>query len=289
MTRQGIAVAQRLGDATNFVLTNRLPRRQLTRLFGWFSRIEHPWVAQPSLALWRRFADLRLDEAREAKFRSVHDCFVRELKPGARQVDSDPRVLCSPSDAILGAHGVVREGTVLQVKGQAYALSDLLLDDALACRHEGGTYVTLRLTSSMYHRFHAPCDLQVGTVTHVPGDMWNVNPAALARVPSLFCRNERAIIRARRSDNGDALTLVPVAAILVASLRLHCLDTLLGQSYEGPRELRCQKSVARGEEMGWFEHGSTIVVLTPPGYHLAPGLVTGQRLQMGQALLRSER
>ena len=99
-----------------FVVTNRIPRRALTLFMGWFSRVEHPWIARLSLLLWKTFADLRLDEAKKTRFSSLHDCFVRELKPGARPIDPDPAVLASPCDAIVGASGRM-EGTRLLGKG----------------------------------------------------------------------------------------------------------------------------------------------------------------------------
>ncbi len=104
---------------------------------------------------------------------------------------------------------------------------DLLGAPALVERHRNGIYVTLRLTSSMYHRFHAPHDCRVEQVIYISGDTWNVNPIALQRVEKLFCKNERAVIETRLAATGDILTLVPVAAILVASIRLHCLDVPL--------------------------------------------------------------
>ena len=140
----------------NFLLTNRLPRRLATRLVGWFSRIEQPLVRDISLRLWSFFADLDLSEARETRFRSMHDCFTRALKDGARPIDTDPSILVSPCDGIVGACGAVEDGQVLQVKGLSYAVDDLLADSADAARYRDGCYVTLRLTSSMYHRFHAP-------------------------------------------------------------------------------------------------------------------------------------
>src|SRR5262245_35353011 len=94
----------------NFVLTNKIPRRALTRFVGWFSRIEQPLVRDLSIAIWRLFADdLRLGEARKPSFTSLHDCFVRELKPGARTIDLDPRVIVSPCDAIVGACGTIED------------------------------------------------------------------------------------------------------------------------------------------------------------------------------------
>ena len=113
-----------------------------------------------------------------------------------------------------------------------------------------------------------------------------MNPIALKRVAQLFCRNERAVIRMRLAD-GAPLALVPVAAILVASIRLHFLDVLLHLRWPGPHEMPCDHAVHKGEELGWFEHGSTILVFAPPGYARAPGIETGLRIRMGQALLRA--
>ena len=90
-------------EDVNFLLTNRIPRRLATRFLGWFSKIENPVVARASIATWRMFADLDLGDARQQSFRSLHACFTRALKPGARVVDPDPQVLSSPSDAIVGA------------------------------------------------------------------------------------------------------------------------------------------------------------------------------------------
>jgi phosphatidylserine decarboxylase len=186
---------------------------------------------------------------------------------------------------VLGAHGCVQTGLALQAKGHAYPLAELLNDPALAADFEGAQYASLRLTAGMYHRFHAPADCSVEQVDFMAGDVWNVNPAALARVRHLYCRNERAVLRCRL-DSGEALLLVPIAAVLVASLKLHCLQHRLHLRYRGPTRLRCRARYARGQELGWFEQGSTIIVLAPPGCMLAAGRFTGGRLQMGEALFR---
>jgi phosphatidylserine decarboxylase len=269
----------------NFLFSNRIPRRLVTRFMGWWSRIEHPWVCHGSISLWRLFSDLDLSEAKTTHFKSLHDCFTRELKDGARPVDMCPAHLISPCDGLVGACGPIARGTVLQAKGFPYSLAELTSDAELATQYEGGYYATLRLTSSMYHRFHAPADCRVEQVDYLSGDTWNVNPIALKRVARLFCKNERAVIRCR-IGSGALLTLVPVAAILVASIRLRFLDVLLHLRYRGPHVIPCDAPLQRGEEMGWFEHGSTIIVLAPPGISLAEGVFEGARLQMGQPLLR---
>jgi len=191
----------------------------------------------------------------------------------------------SPCDCIVGEMGRVQHGMALQAKGMAYGIHELFGDAQRAAPYLHGSYLTLRLTSAMYHRFHAPADLCIERVTHIAGDTWNVNPIALKRVERLFCRNVRAAIEARLPD-GTPLALVPVAAILVASLRLHALDLTLRPDHPGPHRFDCRHSHTRAEEMGWFEQGSTIIVFLPPGVALAPGLTTGQQLRMGQAIAR---
>ena len=287
MTIRGLISILSQQEDLNFLLTNRIPRRLLTRFMGWWSRIEQPWACRASIAVWRQFSDLDLSEAKQTRFKSLHECFTRELKEGARPIDPHLDRLISPCDGIVGACGRVSAGAVLQAKGFGYSLLDLLADEKLVGYYEGCQYLTIRLTSSMYHRFHAPGDCRVEQVTYISGDTWNVNPIALRRVEALFCKNERAVLRCGL-PSGELLTLVPVAAILVASIRLRFLDVLLHMGYRGPHVIPCDAALSRGEEMGWFEHGSTIIVFAPTGISLAPGIREGVRLRMGQALLQSD-
>jgi phosphatidylserine decarboxylase len=273
-------------ESLNFLLTNRVPRRMLTRFMGWFSRIEQPLVRDFSIAVWRLFCDVDLADARKERFASLHDCFIRELKDGARSIDLDPAVLVSPCDAIIGACGTATRGELLQVKGRRYPLRELLGDSNRANEYAGGRYVTLRLTAGMYHRFHAPHDCAVEQVTYIPGDVWNVNPAALKRVDKLYCRNERALLRARLVVGGHVVTLVPVAAILVAGIRLQFLDSSFDRGHGAATVIPCDVRLRKGEEMGWFEHGSTIIVLAPPSFALCETIQEGRVIRMGEPLMR---
>ncbi len=273
-------------EELNFLLTNRIPRRPLTRFIGWFSRIEQPLVRDASLRIWRLFSELDLSDAAETRFRSLHDCFTRRLRNGARPVEPDPAILTSPCDGIVGAAGTIRDGQMLQVKGSAYALGDLLDDDAQAARLEGSRYVTLRLTAAMYHRFHAPHDCLVTSVAHIFGDVWNVNPATLHRVPRVFCRNERAVLTLSLPASGHSVLLVPVAAVLVAGIRLSFLDLPSGAARRAGSSRRCEVALGKGDEMGWFEHGSTIIVIAPPHSATCDGVGDGARVRVGQALMR---
>jgi phosphatidylserine decarboxylase len=285
MTLRSAVSALLMQEDMNFLLTNRIPRRAVTIVMGWFSRIESVPLCRVSIAVWRLFSGLDLSEAKKAEFSSLQDCFVRELKDGARPIDPDPALLTSPCDAIIGACGTLEGTEVLQVKGFPYELLDLLGSPDLVETYRNGRYVTLRLTSSMYHRFHAPYDGRIDRVTYISGDTWNVNPIALKRVERLFCKNERAVIETTLAS-GAPVTLVPVAAILVAGIRLHCLGEVLDLRYRGPNVFPCNATFTKGDELGWFQHGSTIIVFAPDGFELHEDIVEGQTIRMGQPLMR---
>ena len=184
---------------------------------------------------------------------------------------------------IVGACGTVVGNELLQIKGFPYTLDDLLGRSADA--YQNGRYVTLRLTSSMYHRFHAPHDCRVDLVTYISGDTWNVNPIALKRVERLFCKNERVVVDTRLAL-GQPVTMVAVAAILVASVRLHFLDVVLNLRHRGPNVISCDATLVKGQEMGWFEHGSTIIVLAPNGFTQCEDVYEGRTIRVGEPLLR---
>src|ERR1700710_1675110 len=284
MTIKSLIAGLTQQEDLNFLLTNRIPRAAVTRFIGWFSKLEQPLIRDLSIACWRMFSDLDLSEAKKTSFKSLHDCFTRELRPGLRPYDPDPAIVASPSDAIVGAHGAIADTELFQIKGAPYSLLDLLGDPALVEAHRNGRFITLRLTSSMYHRFHAPYDCRIERVTFIHGDTWNVNPIALKRVERLFCKNERAVLRTRLST-AEALTLVPVAAILVATIRLHFLDIVLNAETRGPVVFHCSVNVQKGDELGWFEHGSTIIVLAPDHFEFCDTVQESARIRAGQPLM----
>jgi phosphatidylserine decarboxylase len=236
------------------------------------------------VATWNLFDDLRLEEAKTQDFECLRDCFVRELREGARQIDPNPRIVSSPCDAVVGAFGSVRAGQAIQAKGSSYLLKDLLCDERLVQRHRCGKFVTLRLRASMYHRFHAPCDGRIRGVKYISGDTWNVNPITLERVEKLFCRNERAVLPLELSSARSYLTLVPVAAILVASIRLHFIPTPLSLRYCGPNEIPCDARFVKGQELGYFENGSTIVMFASDDFEFSHNIVEGLTIRVGDPL-----
>jgi len=273
-------------EQLNFLITNRIPRRWLTQFMGWYSAIENPALTKVSIAIWKLFAeDLKLEDAKEQQFSSLQACFTRELKDGLRPVDPAQNIVTSPCDAIVGACGNIEVTQVFQAKGFPYELSDLIPDFHLNNKYKNGKFITLRLKSSMYHRFHAPIDCAVKKVNYISGDTWNVNPVALKRVEKLFCKNERAVIELKTDDPNSSITLVPVAAILVACMKFNFLPKPLDIKYKGPNDIQCNARFSKGDEMGYFQHGSTIILFATANYQFCEGIETGQRVNVGQALL----
>jgi phosphatidylserine decarboxylase len=275
-------------EDVNFFITNQIPRRLATHVVGWISRLEAPVLRDMFIAVFTLFAgDLRLHEAKKTRFSSLHDCFVRELREGVRPVDPDPSVVVSPCDGIVGAFGTINKTELLQAKGSAYTLEDLLGDPGAVARYQGGSYVTLRLTANMYHRFHAPADCRLDGATYISGDTWNVNPIALKRIARLYCKNERVAIHARIGDAEEPIALVAVAAVLVASVHLSFLGQPLTLAYQGPNQIACTARYGKGEELGYFHHGSTIIVLAGRGLSICSHIRTGDVMRVGERLLLS--
>ncbi|MGN5375176.1 archaetidylserine decarboxylase [Sphingomonas hankookensis] len=276
------AIAKLAGiEWLNYAVTNRLPRRTLTRAMGWLSKVEQPLVARASIAVWRTFCDVDLSDAAETRWPSLHACFVRRLRPGARTFRAQGHQVAAPCDGIIVASGRIDSDSIVQAKGRRYSIAELTGGEGDAYR--GGSFVTLRLTAGMYHRFHAPQDGRVDRVRYFPGDCFNVNPPTLKRVDRLYCRNERATVRMRLAD-GTPILLVPVAAILVAAIRLTFLDTVRLLRERAEPIVTCDVPLVQGEEMGWFEHGSTIVLLLPAPFVPAAGVTTGDRVRAGDVL-----
>jgi phosphatidylserine decarboxylase len=273
-------------EQINFLLTNRIPRRALTLAMGRLSRIESPLLTKLAIGAWQVFdADLDLSEAETQQFNSLRECFIRKLKPGVRNIDARPQIVASPCDAIVGECGPIAGTTVYQAKGFPYELGELMPEHGMQQRFRNGCYVTLRLRASMYHHFHAPVDCSVDTIDYISGDTWNVNPIALKRVEKLYCRNERAVVPLMNMATGGSLCLVPVAAILVASMKFTGVDADLDLRYRGPNRIVCRQQFSKGDEMGYFQHGSTVILFATGNYSLCEGIHTGSILRMGQALL----
>jgi phosphatidylserine decarboxylase len=262
----------------------------LSRLAGWLAdrRVPSP-ILVPAIRAWARVYRADLTEAAKPveAFDSFNAFFTRALRDGARPIDDRPGVVASPTDSRLVGIGVVPgDGRIEQVKGQTYGIDALLGSPEEAERYRGGLHATLYLSPGMYHRVHAPVGGRIVGWRYVPGRLFPVNPPAVRSVPRLFTRNERVVVFLETDDLGP-ITVVLVGATNVGriTLRFATLATNSGAAAvrdEPPQPL----TVRRGEELGAFNLGSTVVLLAADPA-LGPADVSpGALVRVGEALWR---
>lgn len=257
-----------------------LPKSALSRLAGSAAAQPLPRpVARAAVTLFGRAVGVDFAEVRDPidSFRSLQSFFTRALAPGVRPIDSAADAFVSPCDGAWGAAGRIERGTLLQVKGRPYALAELLGDAEDARAFEGGAFATLYLSPRDYHRFHAPCDLRVTRLRHLPGALWPVNRIGVEGIEALFARNERlcAFFAAAGGETPGAalparerLCIVAVGATMVGKVRVtfDALSTNLPGARPETRDYGAAGvRFAKGEEWGRFEFGSTLVLLSAPG------------------------
>lgn len=266
-----------------------LPKNAVSRLAGRIVSVRLPALLQRfQIRAFARLFGVDWSEIRDpiTSFSSLQDFFVRALLPEARPVDADPKAFVSPCDGAWGESGIVKEGMLLQIKGRPYSLGALLGDDASAAHFEAGSYATLYLSPRDYHRFHAPCDVQIARLRYLPGTLWPVNRAGVEGVDALFAQNERicAFMDLPAPGGRNGLCIVAVGATLVGKVRVN-FDSLSSNlpgvavqeriyGEEAPR-------LVKGEEWGRFEFGSTLVVIAAPGVAEIEGSEPGTSVRMG--------
>lgn len=267
-----------------------LPRHWLTAAIYRVARIRVKPVKNALINAFVRLYGVDLaDVSREAPgaFHNFNDFFTRELKDDARPIDSRPLSIVSPVDGTVTQAGQLRADSIFQAKGIYYTLDDLLaadLDDARAFRD--GSYATIYLAPYNYHRVHAPFGGELDAAHYVPGDLFSVNAATVSHVAGLFHRNERLILRIATARG-------PMAVIFIGALNVGSIST----RWSG--EIRPRKSgvvemldmsahprqIEKGELLGWFNMGSTVIVLLPrDAGDWRHGLTAGTTLCMGESI-----
>jgi phosphatidylserine decarboxylase len=198
-------------------------------------------------------------------FQTLQQFFTRALQAGARPIDPDPDTVVAPCDGSWGASGAVASGTLLQLKGRPYSLAALLGDEEQAKRLEGGPFATFYLSPRDYHRFHMPCEATPVRARYLPGSLWPVNSIGVEGVEGLFAENERIVATFALPDAGE-LCIAAVGATLVGGVRLG-FDDLATRAGGAPATRHYDQAarLARGEEWGRFEFGSTLVMVAAPG------------------------
>jgi phosphatidylserine decarboxylase len=267
-----------------------LSRPSLSRRVGRAAEVRLPGaVLRALIAAYVRFYGVDLGESAEpvGSFRTFDEFFTRRLREGARPVDAGPDVIVSPCDARLYGLGSVPEDQRLeQIKGKSYALDDLLGDARLAAQFEGGAKATLYLSPAMYHRVHWPAEGRVLGWRRIPGRLYPVSPFAVRHVDRLFAVNQRVVVQFESEAFG------PLAVVLVGATNVGRIS-LAFESMGAPPSIHSdwveparQVEVRRGEELGTFHLGSTVVLLASDPRLASAGPVEGALLKMGQALWR---
>ena len=267
-----------------------LPRHWLTSLIYRIARIRNPRVKDFLITRFVRLYDVDIDEVKldvPQGFPTFNDFFVRELNDGARDIDADASAIISPADGTVSLVGTLRADSILQAKGLDYSLDELLATDLdESASYINGRFATIYLAPYNYHRVHAPFDGELFAARYVPGDLFSVNAATVSRVAGLFRRNER-LIKHFRTEHGPAIV------ILVGALNVGSIST----PWSG--EIRPRKTgavdvidisahdtkVRKGDLLGWFNMGSTVIVLMPDGvceWH--ENLESGETVRMGESI-----
>ncbi|MCB9667644.1 MAG: phosphatidylserine decarboxylase [Myxococcales bacterium] len=265
-------------------LFSRVPQATLGRLAARLSEQRlHPKVLVPVVQAYSTLCGVDLAEAHvpEGGYTSFDQFFTRRLKEGLRAVDADLETLVSPADGRLEATGQVDASGSFHIKGSEYTLPELLGSRDRAEALYGGQFAVIYLHPRDYHRVHAPADCQVTDWKHISGERFPVNGLGVRFVPRLFARNERVVVNARSARWKD-VAVVMVGALGVGRIELAFADVALGSAVydkEGPR-------LNRGDELGMFHMGSTVIYLTAAQAHFEPLVATGERVRMGQAVAR---
>lgn len=269
-------------------LQHLLPKDAVSACVYRIARSRRPWIRRPLTRWFARHYRVDMSDAAAANlddYACFNEFFTRALKPGARPLSGDANTVVSPADGTLTEFGTVDAGRLLQAKGMAYGVADLLGEtgDAVS-RFTGGRFLTVYLAPHNYHRVHAPLDAALVRTRYIPGSRYSVNRATARGVDRLFCRNERAVCWFESAGG-------PFAVVLVGALNVSSISTFnLGEIASGPgREWResVPLPIARGAEIGRFNMGSTVVLLfARHALDWHADLEDGQTLEMGAALGR---
>lgn len=271
-----------------------LPTHWMSRVVHRTTRIETQWFKNLIISRFMAAFDISLEESQvqnPRSFRSFNEFFTRALLDGQRPLPQDPQDIACPVDGRLYQAGKIEAGRIFQAKGQSFDVVSLLGGSReRAAPFLGGQFATLYLAPSNYHRIHMPFDGRVTKQIHVPGRLFSVNPATARAMPELFARNERVAVLFETA-------MGPAAMVLVGALFVGSIETVWAGEITPPPGKAVKvwqyadqgeaPILKRGEEMGRFNMGSTVILLTGPGVlHWNAKINPGDAVRMGQTLGR---
>lgn len=268
-----------------------LPQRTLTWIAGKLAYCEIPWFKNWAIKRFIRLYGVNVEEALESNpeaYASFHDFFIRRLKPLRRPINSSPHAITSPCDGTISQIGRINHQTLIQAKQHSFTLGALLGDEEKASPFIDGHYATIYLAPKDYHRVHMPCAGTLEHLTYIPGKLFSVNPLTAAHVPQLFARNER-VVTLFKSPHGQ-FAVILVGAMLVGSiftrwsghLTPHCGKNVLSINYPDTPERHI--ALDKGEEMGYFSLGSTVILLFTKNQSWEHELAQHSRIVVGQRI-----
>ena len=269
-----------------------LPRNSFNRLCGLVADAQLPRFLLTLLIRlfsWKYGVNLKEASKQVSEYRNFNEFFTRKLLPDARSLDPDTESVLSPVDGILGESGNINNGVLIQAKGLEYRLADLLKDPERTKFYDGGVFITIYLAPYNYHRIHSMVSGEVREFCYIPGDLWTVSPLGLHHVPGLFARNER-LITYFKTEKGEC-ALVKIGATVVGRIRVVYHDITSNRPGAAFQKivLTSPFRVERGDEVGLFELGSTVICLFPPGQIELNELKIEQEILLGQAIGRFSR
>ncbi len=264
-----------------------LPKHLLSRLLGFLAHCRCKTFKNTAIRIFMHYYPINLSEAQISdihQFPSFNDFFIRRLKQGARVLPDDTTAVICPADGNISEIGNIHAGRLLQAKGQHYSLIDLLGGDLeLAQNFMEGNFATIYLAPKDYHRVHMPVAGRLQQMIYIPGQLFSVNFTAANHIPQLFSRNER-VVCIFQTEIG-LMAVILVGAMLIGSVVTSWQGQVMPSSGRKPFKTNYENSnihLQRGEELGYFQWGSTAIVL------FAPGNVNWQDFQSGDAVLMGQ-
>lgn len=270
-----------------------MPQLYLTQAAGWLAERKWGAITHFIIKVFAKKYQVNLAEAEKSNasdYASFNEFFIRPLKENARPINQDPQALCLPADGRVSELGKIDENQLLQAKGHQFSLETLLANDLnLADKFKNGDFITTYLSPRDYHRVHMPCDATLRKMIYVPGELFSVNPFLAEHVPNLFARNERVICEFETAFG-------PMVQILVGATITASMSTVWAGVINPPRakEVTVYEYLSTGEtavhlkkgqEMGAFRLGSTVINLFPKGaVELEDYLKAGEPTKMGERL-----
>ncbi|MBC7371768.1 MAG: phosphatidylserine decarboxylase [Bdellovibrionaceae bacterium] len=274
-------------------ITKFLPRNHLSYFVGKLVQWRGPAIwAQITIQWFAKMYNINLEEAEfpVSGYPSLGDFFVRKLKAGRRPVAN--ATVVHPADSQISQHGEIRDGGFLiQAKGRDYLVRELLANSEAQIKYQGGYFITYYLCPTDYHRVHSPVDGVIQKVTHIPGELWPVNKWSVENIHDLFSVNERIVVEI-------ATEVGPVAVVFVGATNVGKIELSFDPSFVGNQftlmknrivEYRTPIEIKKGEELGMFRMGSTVVMVYAEEFNKRFGsnLNLGPGVKYGEALSRS--